>query len=206
MLALIVAALTAQTVDAGSPPSPHWVVSLDTGETLTLIVEWQKGAVRAGRARGTWSKGKKSLDKGEWLVTGSGGERAGSSGGANHVTLERIITEAEENERTDRLRAAMSGPQQQALVQKRAQATAKLSACMAQNQNNSKHLSQCMAPVQAELNALQVEQDQRIRKARSGPKAGCELLELEVENGKVKGSGDRCTDGASHPVTGTASL
>ena len=194
MLALLVAAIAAQAAAAGSQP---WVVSLDTGETLTLRVEWQKGAARAGRGQGAWAKAGKTVDKGEWLVTGS-------TVTEGHYTLERIVTEAEEAERHKRMRDAMGGPEQQALVKKRAMASQKMSACMAQNQTNSKGLSQCMAPVQAELNALQLEQEQRMKKARSGPKAGCELLEVDAAGGKLTGIAERCVDGAGHALTGSA--
>jgi len=172
---------------------PVFKIDLDTGETLTLRIDWQKGNVRGGRGTGVWTKAGKTLDKAEWLASGS----------RTSFTFERIVTDAETTDRMLAARNQLMSPEHQALLKKRGDATQRLNACMANHSGNAKALSACIGPIQGELNRIQLEMDQRMKKMKSGPKAGCELLNVEVENGKVRGDADRCADGLSHAFSGT---
>ena len=162
-----------------------WTVTLDSGETVTVHSAWPKSGRTSGPGEGGWSAGEKST----WDV----------SGRPPSFVLERVLSEAETAARTERMSLAMNSPKARELARRRAAAEREGEKRCASQPSFDLTLK-CMAPIQEEMNAIDAENEELARKARGGPKAGCDLLEVDLREGKLTGLGTRCSDERRHKI------
>lgn len=169
-----------------------WSFVLDTGEVLTVRAEF-KGGKSAATGEGEWTKPGAKPDANEYEIQGSWGS----------FTFNRVVPQAEGAQRMQAMQQALIGPQGREISKRRNKANLALDECTHKWAADGPKMIECLAPVQAEMNAVTKEQETLMRRSAGGPRLGCEQVTVDSTDGKLTGMGDRCADGKTHKVTGS---